>query len=285
MNAMSHPVTGHPAAESVRVEPRFHDMGGHRLFAVHWLPQGPARGTVVCLPALAEEMNRCRTHVADTARALAAHGWHCVAPDPYGTGESEGSSEDADWHVWVQDTLALLATLRNGTGPVVLWGVRTGALLAAAAACATPAAVSHLLFWQPVLDGSLFLNQYLRLRIASQVVHAGDKETTDGLRRRLAAGETLEIAGYPLTGGLATALDGQKMAAMSAQLPQPLRWLEVVPQPGAAASPASRKLIDSWPTSVQLETVSCPMVWQVYDRMAAPELVQGSLRLLKGLGQ
>jgi len=31
---------------------------------------------------------------------------------------------------------------------------------------------------------------------------------------------------------------------------------------------------------VTLETVACPMVWQVYDREDAPELVQATLRLL-----
>ncbi len=273
-----------PAAQQVRVEPRFFDVGGRRLYAVHWLPAAQARGTVIYLPPLAEEMNRCRTHVADTARALAAAGWHCIAPDPYGTGESEGDSDAVDWALWVQDTLALLEDHVTPDGPVVLWGVRTGALLAAEVAALAPSKVTRLLFWQPVLDGALFLNQTLRLRIASQLVHAGDKETTEGLRRRLAAGETLEIAGYPLPGRLATALDSRKLAAFSDRVAQPLSWLEVVSQPGGAALPASRKFIEAWPTPVALQTVACPMVWQVYDREDAPELVQATLQLLGAAG-
>lgn len=269
-----------PSPQLNRVEPRFFESDGRRLYAVHWVPAGPVQGTVIYLPPLAEEMNRCRTHVADTARALAAAGWHCIVSDPYGTGESEGDSDAVDWRLWVHDTLALMQSQVTSPGPVVLWGARTGALLAAEVAAQAPTQVARVLLWQPVLDGALFLNQYLRLRIASQLVHAGDKETTDGLRRRLAVGETLEIAGYPLPGRLATALDGCKFAAFNGRIKQPLSWLEVVSQPGGAASPASRKFIDAWPTPVTLETVACPMVWQVYDREDAPELVQATLRLL-----
>lgn len=271
------------AASPFQVEPRFLACGNHRLLAVHWTPSGSPRGTVVCVPPFAEEMNRCRTHVADTARALAVLGWQCVVPDLYGTGESEGTYETATWDTWVAELQSLLAGLPAQGGPTVLWGIRTGALLAASVAAEAPSRVSHLLFWQPVLDGNLFMNQYLRLRIASQMVHAGEKETTDELRRRLAAGETLEIAGYPLAGPLALAIDAQKMASHASRLQQGIHWLEVVAQPGGAALPASRKLIESWPRPIALETVHCPMVWQVYDRMNAPELVGGTVRLLQNI--
>lgn len=262
-------------------EPGFIDLGTRRAYAVQWRPTGAMRGTVVYVPPFAEEMNRCRTLAADAARALAADGWRCVLADLHATGESDGETAEADWDTWVADTAQLLQALGPSGGETVLWGMRTGALLAAEVAAAVPERVSRLLLWQPVLDGSLFLNQFLRLRIASQVVHAsGTKETTEGLRQRLAAGEVLEIGGYPLPGPLALALDRRKLAALAGRVPQPMAWVEVASQAGAPASPASRKLIESWPTPIRLETVAGQMVWQVHERADAPEMVQATRRLL-----
>ena len=277
---LEQPASQAPEASSVRVVPQFLTLDGRRLFSLCWQPVGAAKGTLLYLPPMAEEMNRCRSHVAGTARAAAAQGWRCLLLDPYATGESEGDGEVADWNLWVDDTVALLAQLAAQQGPVVLWGARTGALLAAEAAHRVPQHVQRLLFWQPVLDGGLFLNQTLRLRIASQMLQDGAKETTDSLRRRLAEGDTLEVAGYPLPGRLAMALDSRKMATLRDGLALPVSWLEVVSGDGGVAAPASRKLIDTWPAPVDLHTVACPMVWQVHDREDAPALVDGMLRLL-----
>jgi len=267
--------------DPVAPEPGFIDLGNRRAYAVQWRPTGATRGTVVYVPPFAEEMNRCRTLAADAARALAADGWRCVLADLHATGESDGETAEADWDTWVADTAQLLQALGPSGGETVLWGMRTGALLAAEVAAAVPERVSRLLLWQPVLDGSLFLNQFLRLRIAAQVVHAsGAKESTEGLRQRLAAGEVLEIGGYPLPGPLALALDCRKLAALAGRVPQPMAWVEVTSQAGSPASPASRKLIESWPTPIRLETVGGQMVWQVHERAEAPEIVQATLRLL-----
>lgn len=271
-----------PRHSPVQLLPRFHAVNGRRLFGLTWQPEGQAKGTVLYLPPMAEEMNRCRSHVADTARALAARGLRCLLLDPYATGESEGDSDEADWNTWVADTVTLTRQLAAAHGPVVLWGARTGALLAAEAAREAPEQVQRLLFWQPVLDGALFLNQTLRLRIASQMVHDGAKETTASLRRQLADGQTLEVAGYPLPGRLAMTLDERKMAALSEGMTVPVSWLEVVPTAGSAPSPASRKAIDAWPVPVALRTVACPMVWQVHGREEAPELVDATMQLLEG---
>ncbi len=271
-----------PASPTVAV-PEFVTVNQRRLFTLTWQPAGhqAPTGTVLYLPPLAEEMNRCRSHVADTARALAAQGWRCVLLDPYATGESEGDSEAADWDLWVADAATLVERLAAGHGPIVLWGVRSGALLAAEVASRVPQQVQRLLFWQPVLDGSLFLNQTLRLRIASQMVHDGAKESTDSLRRQLAEGHTLEVAGYPLPGRLAMALNERRMAVLSQGLTLPVCWLEVVSAEGAAPAPASRKAIEAWPVPVLLHTVACPMVWQVHGREDAPGLADTTLRLLQ----
>jgi exosortase A-associated hydrolase 2 len=256
----------------------FLDINHRRLFTLQIVPTGPVTGALLYLPPFAEEMNRCRSHVVSQARALAARGYHVLILDPYGTGESEGEITDTDWDIWRQDAVEAARWLAAETGaPLTVWGIRTGALMAAEVAAAenTPP-LQQLLFWQPVLDGKMFLNQHLRLRIAAQMFNDTEKETGDSLRRRLDAGETLEIAGYPLTGRLAEQLGSLRMDTFVEHLVRPpVCWLEVVAKAGQSLALPSRKLIDALGTAgghVHIETVACPMIWQLHERADAPEL-------------
>lgn len=267
--------------------PGFHDFNGRRLFGLEVVPTGPCRGAVLYLPPFAEEMNRLRSHVATQARALAAAGWHCLLLDPYGTGESDGRIIDADWDTWRADAGEAGRWLAQTTGQsLTLWGVRTGALLAAEVAASSPPLAARLLFWQPVLDGKLFLNQYLRLRIASQMVNDTERETTDTIRARLAAGEVLEVAGYPLTAAVADGMASRKLSDALTRSTLPIAWAEVVAKPDQPLSVPSRKLVDSLQAAgrhVDVEAVACPMVWQVHERVDAVELIQATSRLLGAL--
>lgn len=274
-----------PAIRASTAKPLFLALNGRRLFALHVTPTVPPIGAIVYLPPFAEEMNRCRSHVATQARALAAHGYHCLILDPYGTGESDGDIVDARWETWRDDADAAIDWLADHARlPVTLWGVRTGALLAAEVAASSAAGrIERLLFWQPVLDGKLFLNQYLRLRIAAQMFNDTEKETTEQLRNRLADGEVLEVAGYPLSGQMADSLATSAMSASTALARIPIAWLEVVSKPGQSVGVPTRKLIDALSQAggeVELRTVVTPMIWQVHERVLAPELIEGTLDML-----
>ena len=52
------------ATRSSTSHPQFLTLNGRRLFALRIEPVGPCRGSVLYLPPFAEEMNRCRSHVA-----------------------------------------------------------------------------------------------------------------------------------------------------------------------------------------------------------------------------
>ena len=275
-----------PATERhSRAQPVFLALNGRRLFGLQIVPTGTCTGALLYLPPFVEEMNRCRSHVVLQARALAARGWHCLLLDPHGTGESDGQITDADWDHWRADAEAACHWLRQQTGqPLAVWGIRTGALLAAELAHSPSAEVTRLLFWQPVLDGKLFLNQYLRLRIASQMVRDGDRETTDSIRTRLSAGEDIEVAGYPLTGHLADAMAARRMADFSGLARCRIDWIEVVAKPEQVLSLPSRNLVDALTAAgarVTTATVACPMIWQLQERDDAPGLQATSLRLME----
>ena len=268
--------------------PVFLQFNGRRLFALQFVPTGTCRGALLYLPPFAEEMNRCRSHVVLQARALAAAGWSCLLLDPHGTGESDGQIVDADWDHWRADAVAAARWLMGQSGqPLTLWGLRTGALLAAevAAELAAPAQASAcgLLLWQPVLDGKLFLTQYLRLRIASQMMRESERETVESIRARLSAGELIEVAGYPLTGRLADALATRRMAHLTGLADLRIDWLEMVSKLGQPLSPASQRQADAWIAAgarVATATVAGPMIWQLQERDDAPALQQASLALL-----
>lgn len=271
------------APRATEMTPMFLTLNGRRLFALQVAPRGAVQGTVLYLPPFAEEMNRCRNHVAATARALAARGQRVLLLDLYGTGESDGQIAEPDWGLWRDDAVAAARGLHADAGglPLTLWGLRTGALLAADVAAAAPELpLARLLFWQPVLDGKTFINQHLRLRMASQLVHDGDRETSESLRARLAAGEPIEVAGYPLSGAMADSLGARRIGDLPSLARQPLAWIDVVTRPDQKLALPSQKLVDSLRAAggqVEVQQVVAPQIWQTNDREHAPALLDATV--------
>jgi exosortase A-associated hydrolase 2 len=263
--------------------PGFLEFNGRRLFAMQFLPTSTCTGAVLYLPPFAEEMNRYRQQAVAQARMFAAIGLRCLLLDPYGTGESDGRLEDGDWEAWRDDAEAAGQWLVQESGQALtVWGVRTGALLAADLAAGGRLKIARMMFWQPVVDGKVFVNQHLRLRLASQMVSNGERETTELIRRRLAAGEVIEVAGYPLTGSMASNLESRRLTGLGAIAPT-IIWVDIVAKPGQPMPVPSRRAIDELEAAgarILQSAVACPMLWQVHERAEAPELAAETLRLM-----
>lgn len=110
-------------------------LGGTRgpLHAVYYPPGGPPHpaGDILAVPAFAEEMNRCRAMVAMQARTLSAIGIGSLVLDPFGTGDSAGEFDQANWDGWLDDLQRGLDWLRrHEQGCRSLWALRLGAVLA-----------------------------------------------------------------------------------------------------------------------------------------------------------
>lgn len=272
-------------ARTSQVQPVYRTCNGRRLFSLDVVPTGRSAGLLLYLPPYAEEMNRCRCHVMATARQLAVAGWRTTVLDHFGTGESDGLTTESDWEIWVADAVACAQDLcRQHNLPLTLWGMRTGALLAAEVASrAHGVSAARLLLWQPVADGKVFLNQYLRLRIASQMVHGGDRETSAMLMQRLAAGEDLEVAGYPLAHRVADGLVKRRLQDFALDGAARIDWLEVASQPGQALPPGSQRVVDALAArglSVDTGVVEAPQFWQLAGDHPAPALVEATVRTL-----
>lgn len=247
------------------------------LFTVSHLPDPGARveGVVLCAQAFAEEQNKSRRMVNLQARALARAGWVVMIPDLHGCGDSEGDFGDASWQCWLNDLNACIAHLHQAYDrPMVFWGVRTGCLLLSQL-LQRPAAPEPLatVFWQPVVDGNLFLMQFLRLRMAAGMM-GGNKESTKDLRARLEAGEPLEIAGYMVAPTLASGLAESRLQAPPAGS---VHWFEVASSESTGIAVQSQKRIDEWRASgftVHANTCTGEPFWSAQEIREVPKLIE-----------
>ena len=221
---------------------------GQRCCILNAPPRGTApRRAVVYLHPFAEEMNKARRMAALQARRLAAEGFAVLQIDLYGCGDSSGDFGQARWETWQRDAREAMTCLRGRFRvPITLWGLRLGAALAADIGKEPDAGVDHLVLWQPVTNGSQFLSQFLRLRLASEMLASGAattavRELTDALRR----GESLEIAGYELHPDLAAAIEGLKLKALTPAVKR-VDWLEVAADRSMPLRPASRRVLEAW---------------------------------------
>lgn len=253
-----------------------------RRFCIRYAPDAGATrgGAIVYVHPFAEEMNKSRRMAALQARALAEVGWTVLQMDLYGCGDSEGEFGDADWQQWRTDVIDAAAWLRAQTGQVPsLWGLRAGCLLAGEAAMKmdpTP----NLLLWQPAISGKQSLQQFLRLKITSQILGepAPDRIGTQQLREQLARSEALEIAGYTLAPGLALGMGAAELTPPNG--PGRVAWLEVGANAPAELSPAARTRIDAWQAaghSVDAKAVTGAAFWQTQEIAECPDLVEATL--------
>lgn len=262
----------------------FGPPAGRRYYAL-FEPAAPGRliGGVLLAHGFAEEMNKCRRMAALQARRLAAEGWAALLVDLHGCGDSAGEFEDADWDGWIGDLNTAYAWLAEHTGMhVVLWGIRAGALLASAVAHGR-SEPQRLLFWQPVVSGRQHLQQFLRTGAVSGVLsEQADAASTKELRRRLAAGERVEVAGYGIGSRLASGLEDATLL-----LPPPdsmTEWIEVAAAPGGGITPGSATCIGRWREAgrtVRERTVTGLPFWNTVEIAECPELIDCTAASLK----
>ena len=240
-------------------------------------------------------MNKSRRMVAMTARALAATGFAVLQVDLLGCGDSSGDLDEASWDAWLHDVLDAAQWLRrHHPGPLWLWGQRSGCLLAAQAAqllqtSAEPQAPAsfpvHCLFWQPQSSGKLVLQQFLRLKMASQLQKGAGKGVTDQLLADLAQGLVVEVAGYRLGPDVALGLSQASLLKAPLAHDSRLVWLEVSSREPAALLPASAPVLAQWQAGghqVSAEAVGGPPFWQTLEIEDAPELVLATVQHLLG---
>ena len=217
------------------------------------------------------------------ARALADAGIGVLLIDLGGCGDSDGEFGDARWEHWKLDLAAasawLLARLER---PVGLWGLRLGALLALDYARHAAQPVARLVLWQPVLKGTPFLTQFLRLRVAGALLDqsAPQQGGTQALRSALTAGQALEVGGYLLSPALAGAIDD---ANADLAPPCPVHWFELAADADRPLTPATAALTAAWTSQGRAPVVhqlACPPFWATAEIAECNALVAATCAAL-----
>jgi len=139
----------------------------HRqLYGIHHpAAAGASRkaAVLVCNP-FGQEAVRTHRMFRVLAERLAQKGVHVLRFDYHGTGESSGDDLDGHVDAWRDDVLLAHQELRRRSmdAPITWFGTRLGATLAALAAMHAPDLPTRLLLWEPVVDGTVYLEDLAR---------------------------------------------------------------------------------------------------------------------------
>ena len=269
-----------------QVEPFFFDVDPGTRFCLYHAPnpQVAPRGAILYVHPFAEELNLSRRMAAQQARAFAALGYAVLQVDLFGCGDSCGEFAAGRWPLWQRD-LAVAADwlVQRQAGPLYIWGVRLGALLAMDMAASR--AVDGLILWQPVISGRTCINQFLRQQLAlnrsalaaRRPASAGAQDSPPGggvaaLRHQLAARGRIEVAGYELDLALVRGIESCEAIRLDL-LPCSVHWFS------SAAMP--RRLAARWQgagVALHYHAIELLPFWSDPARPESPSLLAATAR-------
>lgn len=264
-------------------QPFFLDATPGRRFCLYYPPVGSCRGSVLYVPPFAEEMNRSRRTVSLQALDLARCGYAVLLIDLFGCGDSDGDFADARWQVWLKDLAAAVDWLKKTvSAPVSLWGLRLGVPLMMDYARTSDETFQHFILWQPVPAGQQYLTQFLRLRLAGEMLSGSVAQTSvKDLRQELVAGNCLEVAGYRIAPELAASVDDINLSGLAGAGGM-CHWFEVG-QSDKPVSPAGTKVMATWMergAQVTTHRITGEMFWQSPEITVCQDLIDATTGLL-----
>ncbi|RVU30742.1 hydrolase 1, exosortase A system-associated [Neptunomonas marina] len=259
--------------------PLFLDVPSGQIFATIFTPQQATCTDhwVICLPPFAEEMNKSRKIIRDQAERLSQQGYSVLIPDLQGTGDSVGDFSNSSIQQWQDDLKALITALKvNGVKQVDILAVRMGALLAPPLAMSFPDLVKRIVLWQPALSGEQLMTQFLRIRVAANML-SDQKETVKELRAAILEDKEVEVAGYRVPKAFLSQLDEMKLSTMELPHSTHIGWFEVVSSAEKGLLLPSKKVIENWTStqeSVKADAVVGEPFWAAQELVTAEALIE-----------
>lgn len=183
-------------------EPFFFDNGSYKLFGVLHRPESQLNelGFVFVHPFAEEKLWTHRVLVS-FARELSKRGYPVLRFDFMGHGDSEGNFEDSSVETRLSDIKGAIHTLKEKStsiNEIGLLGLRFGASLAALAA-EQEKDIYKLILWEPIIDGSKYMQEMLRINLTTQTaVYKEIRHNRDALVQMMKEGSTVNIDGYEI---------------------------------------------------------------------------------------
>ncbi|KKO49320.1 glycosyl transferase [Arsukibacterium sp. MJ3] len=215
----------------------------------------PKRQAIIVLPPFAEEMNKSRHLISALMRQLSDAGSSSFMLDNYGTGDSEGDLDQATISLWRDDLYHLIQLLKQqGYRSISFIAVRFGTLqlFDLLNTHLLPLPLQHIILWQPVFDVAKFWQQFLRIKVA-EAMASGSKISQKELEQQLQQGDTIEIAGYPISPAFY-----QSLLGINSVLPAQLQHSNL-----------------SWFETSQLDTIALP-VQKMLSQLQQHQLLENS---------
>ncbi|MDP2902542.1 MAG: hydrolase 2, exosortase A system-associated [Methylovulum sp.] len=270
------------------MQPLFIESSVGKLFAIYWPPVGKPYfdKAIIHIPAFAEEMNKSRRMVALQAQAFSDLGYAVLVLDLFGTGDSTGDFGEATWEIWLQNIDAGIDWLKQqGAQSVDLWGLRIGALLAMDFSSRKRHRIQHLIAWQPVLNGDVFITQFLRLRVTAAMMnkHASREKVSD-IKQQLLEGRAIEVAGYLLNSDLIKPLMALHADRLDWQTVNEVAIFEVAPgedNPGVIGNTQLLVILQERNINASLIKVVDDAFWSSQETCEASDLIKASCDKVK----
>ena len=276
---------------------------GDSMFVVTTVPSDALLGgIVVCSPIYLDKIKAYRAEV-ELARALAADGIASVRFDYQGFGNSDGDSTEVRLDDLVLDAAHAVTHLKDKIGALDIGfvGIRLGGLVAAAAARAINGA--PLALWDAVFTSASYFREAMRARLIKdagfvprRLDHSdgldhsdegsssanGKGESTGQLLADLAAGETIDVLGYPIHGEMyASIVEKMLVGAVG---PSPRQILIVESGARGGARRVVRGAQEAWMADsfeVSLEAPPTEAWWFIGEALDAPAWVDPTVRWIR----
>jgi uncharacterized protein len=169
------------------------------LYGVYHPPKaraGRATGVVLCAP-FGQEYMRGHRAFRQLSLMLAKAGFHVFRFDYRGSGDSWGDGDRFSFAGAVDDAVQAAEELSDmaDLAQVAFVGVRLGGSIAAEAAARVHDS-SHLVLWDPILNGDAYLRELRQADVVHAAAHA-DSAPQHGGRAEL-ADDALTVMGFPV---------------------------------------------------------------------------------------
>lgn len=171
------------------------------LFVSLYLPNTTDTNEVIMfIHPFGDELNKSRRMLSLQAKKFTEKGIAVFFMDLYGCGDSSGELRDVDWDLWLDDIFVCYKWVRNNVCKNIgLWGFRLGALLALDFSQNTNENISRILLWKPVISAEQFLNEFLRISLAGDMLtNSGKNKNKNDILQESVDGNLVELSGYEL---------------------------------------------------------------------------------------